>query len=87
MSSPREALLRVIWDDANSLLSEAWIRSEIKRSNETPDAPYTDTGARFPLEASQFEVIDQRPFEEILAEYVPPDGAIENYSPQSGLPA
>jgi 2-iminoacetate synthase len=28
--------------------------------------PYTDDGARFPLEASQFEVIDQRPFEKIL---------------------
>ena len=29
-------------------------------------APYTESGARFPLETSQFEVIDQRPFEEIL---------------------
>ena len=31
--------------------------------------PYTETDAEFPLETSQFEVIDQRPFEEILAEY------------------
>ncbi len=27
-------------------------------------APYTEDGARFPLETSQFEVIDQRPFED-----------------------
>ncbi|MDG2308206.1 MAG: hypothetical protein P8R42_26815 [Candidatus Binatia bacterium] len=31
--------------------------------------PYTETDAKFPLETSQFEVIDQRPFEEILAEH------------------
>jgi hypothetical protein len=31
-------------------------------------APYTESGAHFPLESSQFEVIDQRPFEAILAE-------------------
>lgn len=43
-------------------------------------APYTDTGARFPLETSQFEVIDQRPFEEILGEWRGPAG-IENFDP------
>ena len=42
-------------------------------------APYVPSGARFPLSASQFEVIDQRPFEEILAEHLPPGGHIVNY--------
>ncbi|MBM4265071.1 MAG: hypothetical protein FJ144_00425 [Deltaproteobacteria bacterium] len=42
-------------------------------------APYTETGARFPLETSQFEVIDQRPFEEILAEHRPRSGEIVNF--------
>jgi len=49
-------------------------------------APYTNSGAHFPLEASQFEVIDQRPFEEILAEHLGRRGTIENYRPQSTLP-
>jgi len=44
-------------------------------------APYTAAGARFPLEASQFEVIDQRPFEEILGEHLVPGQPIENYDP------
>ena len=43
-------------------------------------APYTDTDARFPLETSQFEVIDQRPFEQILSEWRGPAG-IENFDP------
>jgi 2-iminoacetate synthase len=43
-------------------------------------APYTHSGARFPLETSQFEVIDQRPFEQILDEWRGPAG-IENYEP------
>lgn len=43
-------------------------------------APYTPTGARFPLEKSQFEVVDQRPFEEILREAAPRAG-FENFSP------
>jgi len=43
--------------------------------------PYTETGARFPLETSQFEVIDQRPFEEILREHLAPGGVIENFQP------
>jgi hypothetical protein len=46
--------------------------------------PYTEAGAHFPLEASQFEVIDQRPFEHILAEYLPERSPIANFEP---LPA
>lgn len=42
-------------------------------------APYTDSGARFPLEASQFEVIDQRPIEAILGEYMAGGIRFENY--------
>jgi 2-iminoacetate synthase len=44
-------------------------------------APYTTTGARFPLDTSQFEVIDQRPFEEILNEHGATSRAIENFQP------
>jgi len=43
--------------------------------------PYSDTGARFPLEASQFEVIDQRPIESILAEYIAEGVRFENFEP------
>jgi len=43
-------------------------------------APYTEDGARFPLEASQFEVIDQRPFETILREHLDAGVAIENFT-------
>lgn len=43
--------------------------------------PYTESGARFPLDTSQFEVIDQRPFEEILREHVAPGGVIANFQP------
>lgn len=42
-------------------------------------APYTETGARFPLEASQFEVIDQRPFEAVLQEHIDRGITFENY--------
>ena len=42
-------------------------------------APYTETGARFPLEASQFEVIDQRPIEEILGEYIAEGYRFQNF--------
>jgi 2-iminoacetate synthase len=42
-------------------------------------APYTENGAQFPLEASQFEVIDQRPFEEILGEFISEGVRFENY--------
>ena len=44
-------------------------------------APYTQAGARFPLETSQFEVIDQRPFEAILQERLDEGVAIENFCP------
>ncbi len=44
-------------------------------------APYTEVGAHFPLEASQFEVIDQRPFEAILREHLDAGVAIENFAP------
>ena len=44
-------------------------------------APYTATGARFPLETSQFEVIDQRPFEDILSEHRVARRTIENFQP------
>jgi hypothetical protein len=43
--------------------------------------PYTEDGARFPLEMSQFEVIDQRPFEQILAEHLPERSPIANFEP------
>jgi 2-iminoacetate synthase len=42
--------------------------------------PYTEDGARFPLDASQFEVIDQRPFEAILQEHLDAGVAIENFA-------
>jgi 2-iminoacetate synthase len=44
-------------------------------------APYTETGAHFPLNASQFEVIDQRPFETILGEHLIHSDPIENFDP------
>ena len=43
--------------------------------------PYTEDGARFPLEASQFEVIDQRPFEAILREHLDAGITVENFAP------
>jgi 2-iminoacetate synthase len=46
-------------------------------------APYTEDGARFPLEASQFEVIDQRPFETILGEYIAQGVRFENFETRS----
>jgi 2-iminoacetate synthase len=46
-------------------------------------APYTEDGARFPLETSQFEVIDQRPFEAILKERLDEGIEIENFQPAS----
>jgi len=44
-------------------------------------APYTENGARFPLETSQFEVIDQRPFEAILKERLDEGVEIDNFQP------
>jgi hypothetical protein len=46
-------------------------------------APYTETGARFELEASQFEVLDHRPIEAILDEYLAAGTAIECYEPSA----
>jgi 2-iminoacetate synthase len=47
-------------------------------------APYTPAGAHFPLASSQFEVIDQRPFEAILSEHLRPGVTIENFDPPVG---
>jgi hypothetical protein len=44
-------------------------------------APYTETGARFELEASQFEVLDHRPIEEILGEVLAAGIAVDRYEP------
>jgi hypothetical protein len=44
-------------------------------------APYTETGARFDLEASQFEVLDHRPIEVILGEHVARGARFECYEP------
>jgi 2-iminoacetate synthase len=44
-------------------------------------APYTESGARFPLEASQFEVIDQRPFEAVLNEHERAGMTIVDFEP------
>jgi len=43
-------------------------------------APYTPTGARFPLETSQFEVIDQRRFEDVLRQHLG-NAHIQNFDP------
>jgi hypothetical protein len=44
-------------------------------------APYTQDGARFDVEASQFEVADLRPFEEILGECIAAGARIDGYQP------
>jgi 2-iminoacetate synthase ThiH len=44
-------------------------------------APYTDTGARFQLEASQFEVLDHRPIEAILGEHLAAGTTVDCYEP------
>jgi 3-methyl-2-indolic acid synthase len=51
-------------------------------------APYTETGARFDVEASQFEVLDHRPIEEILGEFVAAGATIERFEAgrQNGCP-
>jgi len=48
-------------------------------------APYTERDARFPLETSQFEVLDQRPFEQVLDAWRGA-GGIENFEPRAGQP-
>jgi len=47
-------------------------------------APYTETGARFALEASQFEVLDHRPIEAILGEILAAGATIDCYEPAPG---
>jgi len=44
-------------------------------------APYTETGARFDLEASQFEVLDHRPIEAILGEVLATGTSIDCWEP------
>ncbi len=44
-------------------------------------APYDEAGARFEIEASQFEVVDQRPFEVILGECLAIGATIDGYAP------
>jgi 2-iminoacetate synthase len=46
-------------------------------------APYTATGARFDLEASQFEVLDHRPIEAILGDLLAAGAVIDCYEPTS----
>src|SRR5438552_1040111 len=42
-------------------------------------APYTETGARFEIEASQFEVLDHRPIEAILGEFLAAGATIDRF--------
>src|SRR5262249_36750965 len=44
-------------------------------------APHTPGGARSDLEASQFEVLDHRPIEAILGEYLAAGAAIDCFEP------
>jgi 2-iminoacetate synthase len=44
-------------------------------------APYTDAGARFEIEESQFVVTDQRSIEVILAEHLAAGATIDGYEP------
>jgi catechol 2,3-dioxygenase-like lactoylglutathione lyase family enzyme len=44
-------------------------------------APYTETGARFEMQASQFEVLDQRPIEAVLADALADGITIAGYEP------
>jgi 2-iminoacetate synthase len=44
-------------------------------------APYTETGARFEVEASQFEVLDHRPIEAVLGEHLAAGATIDCYEP------
>jgi 2-iminoacetate synthase len=46
-------------------------------------APYTASGARFDFEASQFEVLDHRPIETILGEYLAAGAVIDCFEPAS----
>jgi 2-iminoacetate synthase len=46
-------------------------------------APYQEASTRFDIDASQFEVADQRPFEVILGECLASGHAIDGYEPAS----
>src|SRR5439155_1672247 len=48
-------------------------------------APYTETGARFDLEASQFEVLDHRPIEAILREHRAAGHSLSSLLPSAKL--
>ena len=48
-------------------------------------SPYSDADARFDLEASQFEVADQRPFEEILGDCLAAGATISAYEPPANV--
>jgi 2-iminoacetate synthase len=48
-------------------------------------APYTATGARFDLDASQFEVLDHRPIESILGEYLVAGAVIDCFEPAGSV--
>jgi 2-iminoacetate synthase len=50
-------------------------------------APYTAAGARFEVEASQFEVLDQRPMETILDECLATGSIIAGYVPAASRSA
>jgi hypothetical protein len=47
-------------------------------------APYTENSARFELEASQFEVLDERPIEAVLGEFLAEGAVIDGYEPRAG---
>ncbi|OFV92246.1 MAG: hypothetical protein A3J75_07960 [Acidobacteria bacterium RBG_16_68_9] len=44
-------------------------------------APYTETSAHYRIETSQFRVVDQRPFEQILGEHLCAGITIANFEP------
>jgi len=48
-------------------------------------APYGEADARFEIEASQFEVADQRPFEVILGECLASGASIDGYEPEERM--
>jgi 2-iminoacetate synthase len=48
-------------------------------------APYTDDGARFSVEASQFEVLDHRPIEAILGEHRAAGATIDCWEPSAAV--
>ena len=44
-------------------------------------APYSETSARFELDASQFEVADQRPFEDVLSDCIAAGAQVQDFEP------